>query len=726
VGKDTSTRPEGRKRIGDMLVDDGIMTLAQLGDALKAQKEREDHPRLGRLVIELGYVSEHAVARAIARQLGLSTVDLTERSPDSDALQTIPRRVAERHDLLPLEVRSSDDLLVVAMSDPTDVLALDDVRARTGLRHIEVLVATSSALENALQRAYDADSAAARLVERLGGTDVDVESLDDNDVDVGADTEVDEPVIALVNALLADAVRSRTSDVHVEPERHGVRVRYRVDGLLREVQTIPRRMGPAVTSRLKIMSSLDISERRRPQDGRAMIRVGPAEVDLRVSTMPTMHGETVVLRLLRKGSERLSIDLLGLDDAQRSIYVDALHQPQGLIVLTGPTGSGKTTSLYAGIGEVVDPELNIVTLEDPVEYEFEGVNQSQMNPKVGLTFATGLRTVLRQDPDVVMVGEIRDNETSQLAVEASFTGHLVLSTLHTNDAPSTVARMVELGVERFLLATSLLLVVAQRLGRRICDECRTVAPPPDDRLLGHLGLDRAAIEGITFEHGTGCNVCDDTGYVGRIGFYEMLRLTPRMRQLISDGGNELQIGALARAEGMKSLRQDGITKAVDGVTTLEEVVRITPDDQFRSDRRAVTRDDEGPEALAVRVGAVMQPRALLVGDADALLALDAAVPEGWRRSSAADLEEAVARAEADSPDVIVLTEQVNGSTGIEVARRLRAVVDKDVHLVLRTLTQADDHVRAEAAAVGIDDVVSGGDDDLDGLRQLLDTVLPTG
>lgn len=719
---------EERKRIGDILVADGILTPDQLDEALEKQREDPNSARLGTVVLELGMVSEHAVARALARQLRLPMVDLVERTPSPEAIEVVPRRLAERHDLLPLDVDPDEGILTVAMSDPTDVFALDDLRTSTGLRHVRVQVATESALDMATKRAYDADSAASKVVERLGGDDVEVEDLSDIDLDVTADaTEsgAEEPVIQLVNALLADAVRSRASDVHVEPERLGVRVRYRIDGMLREVQDIPRRLGPAVTSRLKIMSSLDIAERRRPQDGRAMIRVAGQEVDLRVSTMPTMYGETIVLRLLRKGAERLDIDDLGFDAEQEELYLNSISRSQGLVVLTGPTGSGKTTSLYAGLGEIVDPEINIVTLEDPVEYQVSGVNQTQVNPRVGLTFASGLRTILRQDPDVVMVGEVRDTETAQLAVEASFTGHLVLSTLHTNDAPSTVARMVELGVERFLLATTLLLVVAQRLGRRICEQCAAPAPAPEDRVLEQLGLERSALEDHELMHGEGCSMCSETGYLGRIGFYEMLRMTPRMRQLVSDGGNELQIGALARAQGMRSLREDAIAKALAGVTTLDEVLRTTPEDQMRSDQVAAwqggDRDGDGDTAVVDGDEAVIQPRALVLAEKDEADKFVAALPEGWRSTIVDDVESAIEQAASDRPDA-VLVGHASVPEPLSAANRLRAVVDRDVLLLLCSSEELADGEREEATLAGVDDVVIADEEGT--LGQLLTAILP--
>ncbi len=346
---------------------------------------------------------------------------------------------------------------------------------------------------------------------------------------------------------------------------------------------VPKHIGPSLISRLKIMSSLDIAERRRPQDGRAMIRVEGQEVDLRVSSMPTMYGETIVMRLLRKGAQRLTIDDLGVSPDARAMFEGALERPQGLIVITGPTGSGKTTTLYAGLSILADPVRNVLTLEDPIEYQLEGINQTQVNPKIDLTFARGLRTVLRQDPDVVMVGEIRDRETAELAMEASFTGHLVLSTLHTNDAPSTIVRLVDLGVERFLIASSLIMVAAQRLARTLCPHCK-VPGEPDERAARRLGLVPEDFEGVTVYTAVGCQVCEKSGFLGRTALLEVLPVTPEMREAITEGGSESAIGRLARSQGMRTLREDGIAKVMAGITTLDEILRVTPEESVKTTR----------------------------------------------------------------------------------------------------------------------------------------------
>ena len=552
-----------RRRLGDLLVDAGVLTRAEVEESLALGAPGE---RLGATLLRLGRVDEAQIAEAVASQLGLPRVDLDEERVQPDAIERLPARIALRHGVLPL--RLLGDTLVLATADPSDVVALDDVRLAAGVRHVQTVVATATALDAARRRAYRTDV----THELLEGLDEQTEEESELD----EDPNDDQPIIRLVDTLLAEAVESRASDVHVEPAADGLNVRFRVDGLLREAMRIPRGFARQVVSRLKIMGRMDIAERRLPQDGRAVVRVEGQEVDLRVSSMPTMHGETIVLRLLPKGGDRVTFDQLGLPEVARNRLLDALQRPQGLVLLTGPTGSGKTSTLYAGLAAAADPTRNVLTLEDPVEVQLPGVNQTQIEPKIGLTFARGLRHVLRQDPDVVLVGEIRDQETAQLAVEASFTGHLVLATLHTNDATSAVARLVDLGADRFLIASSLLLVVAQRLARRVCPRC-AVPDEPEPELLHRLGLDPAGLSEAQLRRGAGCSACEQTGTLGRTALAEVLPVTPRLRELILEGATETVLTRQARAEGLQALREDAVERALQGTITLEEALRITPE-----------------------------------------------------------------------------------------------------------------------------------------------------
>ncbi|MCA1784285.1 MAG: Flp pilus assembly complex ATPase component TadA [Intrasporangiaceae bacterium] len=564
--------PRRRRRIGEVLLEAGIISESDLMNGLKDSFPGE---RLGHALIRLGIVDEGSIADAIASQLGLQRIDLTTERPTEEAIDRVPSKLAARHEVVP--VRLDGDVLVLATADPSDVAAMDDVRLTARARKVVPVIATESAIEEARRRAYRTDAARGMMHDLEEQEEAPAEDDDLHD-DLDADAQ---PVIKLVGTLLADAVVARASDIHIEPDRDGLAVRIRVDGMLKDRGHVPRSMSGQVVSRLKIMSRLDIAERRLPQDGRATVKVDDQEVDLRVSTMPTMHGETVVLRLLPKGAERVPISGLGLTDHAQAQFLGALERPQGLVLVTGPTGSGKTTTLYAGLEAVTDPTRNVITLEDPVEGELKGVNQTQIEPKIGFTFARGLRHVLRQDPDVVLVGEIRDHETASLAVEASFTGHLVLATLHTNNAPSSIARLVDLGADRFLVASSLLLVVAQRLARRLCPRC-TEPEDPDEELLERAGLDAAkrrstSFRDATFRTAPGCAYCDHTGAVGRIAISEILPMISEMRDLIIEGAAEGAMTKLAAAGGMVSLREDAVARAMQGDISLHEAVRVTPD-----------------------------------------------------------------------------------------------------------------------------------------------------
>lgn len=742
------TEDQTRRRIGEILVEAGVISKSQLIEALEAQRGDGRRARLGSVIVSLALATEDDIAHALATQLGYETIDLTAEGPEPAALQRVPRKLAERHQVLPLRIEDRD-VLVVAMSDPTNVVALDDIRLTSAMRAVRPVVAPESELVDAIRRAFGTDQAAMDIVDSLGGHD-DVEAIDETnleDLSAVSATAGAQPIVRLANAILADAVRGRASDIHIEPERDGVRVRYRIDGLLREKMDIPRGLGPALLSRIKITANLDIAERRLPQDGRSVIRVEGTEVDLRVSTMPTLHGETIVLRLLRKGEERLSIDDLGLVSDSRELFEAALARPQGLILLTGPTGSGKTTTLYAGLTELTDPVRNVITLEDPIEYQLQGVNQTQVNPKIGLTFARGLRTVLRQDPDVVMVGEIRDQETAVLAMEASFTGHLVLSTLHTNNAPSTIVRLHDLGVERFMIASSVILVIAQRLLRVVCDHCKTPYEP-DERTLRHLGLDRAELSGRTLMRGAGCQLCDGSGYRGRLGVYEMLPVNTRLRDLIVEEGTETAIVEYARDRGQRTLRQDALLKAYSGLTTLEEVLRITPEDQQvggggssgdqpapgqlpgeltvtvardlgtkaepgstagpeASDTAASARAGESSPAPRKRPPAGTKRTVLVVDDDPSLRELvTTLLMDDHVVLQAEDGESAVTLAMSEKPDAMVLDYRLPDIDGIEVTRQLRADETTSGIAVLMLTGVADPEVEVEGLLAGVDDYLT--------------------
>ena len=560
-----------RRRIGEVLVSQGLLTEDQVQAALAEQRSAppgQNRKRLGQVVIDLGLATERQVAEALAEALGLPLVDLGRTMAVPEAVKLLPRAVAERSGLLIME--RNGNRITVATADPTNVVALDDVKLYTGATELNVLVATDSQVRDHLARSWS-------LSEDSSDVHTLFEDIDESPAELeesSASAVESAPIVRLVDVVLADAVRARASDVHVEPQAGELRIRYRVDGLLRDVMTVPRNATAATVSRIKIVSGLDIAERRRPQDGRAKLNVDGMVVEARVSTLPTLHGEKVVIRLLPRADNVPMLGRTGLTAPQLELINNALVQSQGLVLITGPTGSGKTNTLYAGIQQVSTPDRNIVTLEDPVEIQVPGITQVQVSEKQGLTFARGLRSVLRQDPDIVLVGEVRDAETAELALKASLTGHLVLTTLHTNDAVAAVTRLVDMGVEPFLVASSLTLVVAQRLVRRPCEAC--AAPyVPSPRTLALLGLTEKDLADARPLRGKGCAECAGTGYRGRMGVFEVLPVTAQLRQVLLTTPTEAAIGAAARANGMLTLRASALAAAHRGETTYEEVLRAT-------------------------------------------------------------------------------------------------------------------------------------------------------
>jgi type IV pilus assembly protein PilB len=559
----------GRRRIGEVLVASGLLTEEQLAAALNKQRDvlpGQSRPRLGTVVIEMGHATEAQVAEALAVALGLELVDLARTMVVPEHVRLLPRQVAERSNVLVLAKEGTR--LKVATSDPTNVVALDDVKLYTRATDIEVVVATESQVREQLGRAWSLseDADVSTLFENL--------DEEESNEDLAQGSTDSAPIVRLVDVILADAVRARASDVHVEPQAGELRIRYRVDGLLRDVMTVPRNATAAAVSRIKIVSGLDIAERRRPQDGRAKLTVDGATIEARISTLPTLHGEKVVIRLLPRAENVPLLHKTGLTPSQLEMLGSALIQSQGLVLITGPTGSGKTNTLYAAIQQVSTPDRNIVTLEDPVEVQVAGITQVQVHERSGMTFARGLRSVLRQDPDIVLVGEVRDPETAELALQASLTGHLVLTTLHTNDAVSAVTRLVDMGVEPFLVASSLTLVVAQRLVRRPCASC-AAEYLPSPRTLALLGLTDEDLVGATPTRGKGCSECGGTGYRGRTGIFEVLPVTAALRKVLLTTPTEAAIGAAAREHGMTTLRASALAAAHRGETTYEEVLRAT-------------------------------------------------------------------------------------------------------------------------------------------------------
>ena len=559
-------------RLGELLVRNQLISDNQLANAISEQKK--DGIRLGAALVKLGYVQEHDLASFLSKHYGVPSIDLSQFDIDPAVVELVPSEVAQKYQLVP--INRAGATLIVAMADPSNIFAIDDIKFMTGF-NVEVVVAAEAAIKDAIDKFYDQSSTMADALEGLEDLDdlelVDGDSLED--INEMARESEDAPVVKLVNLILTDAIKKKASDIHIEPYEHSFRVRYRIDGVLYEVMKPPKKLKNAITSRVKIMATLDIAERRLPQDGRIKIKMSRnQEMDYRVSCLPTLFGEKIVLRLLDKSSLQLDMTKLGYEEEALAWFKKEIHKPFGMVLVTGPTGSGKTVSLYSALSELNKVSENISTAEDPVEFNFAGINQVQMHEDIGLNFATALRAFLRQDPDIIMIGEIRDFETAEIGVKAALTGHMVLSTLHTNDAPSTINRLLNMGIEPFLVASAVNLISAQRLGRRVCSECKQPEKHTTEALLS-AGIPEAKIGKFTTFKGRGCSVCNDTGYKGRIGVYQVMPMFEDIKEMVLSGANTAEIKQESMRLGVKTMRQSALTKLEEGVTTLEEVLRTT-------------------------------------------------------------------------------------------------------------------------------------------------------
>ena len=557
--------------LAQRLVNDGLL---QEADARKAQEraERKKTPLVSLLVSE-GVVDGALVAGIAAEEFGVPLFDINAIEVETDVVKLVDEKLVRKHHALPLFKRGNR--LFVAVSDPTNLAALDEIKFHVGA-NTEAILVEEDKLKEAIDKAMDASDTS---LSDLGGDadldDLDISSDEDSDDDSGVDTDVDDaPVVRFVNKILLDAINTGASDVHFEPYEKTYRVRYRRDGVLKEIATPPVALNRRIAARLKVLSRLDISERRVPQDGRMKMRLSKTRaIDFRVNTCPTLFGEKIVLRILDPTSAQLGIDALGYEEDQKQLYLDALAQPQGMILVTGPTGSGKTVSLYTGLNILNTEDRNISTAEDPAEINLPGVNQVNVDNKVGLTFASALKAFLRQDPDIIMVGEIRDIETAEIAIKAAQTGHLVLSTLHTNDAPQTLSRMINMGVAPFNIASSVTLIIAQRLARRLCKNCKKPVDIPRQALLEE-GFTEEDLPGLKIYKPVGCDQCD-MGYKGRVGIYQVMPISEEMARIIMAEGNAIQLADQAQKEGIRDLRQSGLLKVKQGLTSLEEINRVT-------------------------------------------------------------------------------------------------------------------------------------------------------
>jgi type IV pilus assembly protein PilB len=565
------------RRLGDLLVREGLINPEQLQRALADQKGNNE--KLGSILVRLSIINEDQLIDFLSKQYGIPSITLTQLDVDVEVVKLVPGQIARKYEVLP--IKRTGNQLTLAMADPTNVFAVDDVGFMTNLQVVPV-VASQGAIRKAIDRLYEAQTGGiAEVLSEMDLTVGDVEVVEGED-EQWAKADIFElkesadeaPVVRLVNMILVDAIRRGASDIHLEPYEKVFRVRFRIDGVLHEIMTPPKRLEAALTSRAKIMANLDIAERRLPQDGRIKLRYSQREIDFRVSTLPTIFGEKTVMRILDKDALQLDLTLLGFDPWSLEQFTRAIHQPYGMILITGPTGSGKTTTLYSAIHTINSPDVNIMTAEDPVEYNLKGVNQVQINEGIGRTFAAALRSFLRQDPDIILVGETRDLETAQIGIRAALTGHLVLTTLHTNDCPSTVARLLDMGIPPFLVSSALTLILAQRLGRKICKECKQPYDADEDTLVpyGHVpqGLGR-----VQFFKGKGCHTCSFTGMKGRVAIYEVMPISEELRDLMLRNAPTADIRDMALSQGMKTLRQNALQKVLEGVTTIEEVLRVT-------------------------------------------------------------------------------------------------------------------------------------------------------
>jgi type IV pilus assembly protein PilB len=566
-----ATAAAGGDRLGEILLREGLVTREQLAQALTEQKNTKH--RLGYVLVKLGLVQELEITKVLARQYRMPAVDLTRFEVDPKIIKLVPAEMATKSIVLPL--KREGRTLTVAMADPTDHGLLEDLKFITRFDLFPV-IAGEYTLRNLIEKHYESsDQQLASLLKDMEESAEDVEVVEEQEDEAATQAQIDDaPVVKLINGLLTDAVKRGASDIHIEPFEHEIRVRYRIDGALLEIMKPPLKMKAALTSRVKILSQLNIAERRVPQDGRLKLKMGVRVIDFRVSTLPVLFGEKIVLRILDKGNLTLDLTKFGFEEKAERDLMKSILNPYGMVLVTGPTGSGKTTTLYSALSRINTPEVNIMTAEDPVEYNLMGINQVLVRTEIGLSFAAALKAFLRQDPNIIMIGEIRDLETGGIAIKAALTGHLVLSTLHTNDAPSTITRMIDMGIEAFNVASAVNLVVAQRLVRRICKECKGEHKYTDVELAA-LGTDLETLRSIKFMKGTGCDTCSGTGYKGRAGLYEVMALSPELRRMILRGASVAEIQTQAVADGMLTLRMDGMKKIERGVTTLEEVVKET-------------------------------------------------------------------------------------------------------------------------------------------------------
>jgi type IV pilus assembly protein PilB len=711
----TKVKSGRRKKLGECLVEAGLIDDKTLANALEIQKAQGK--KIGQVLIDMGVADDGMIAKALAGQLNISLLRLDKILIPGKIISLVPPELAENHLLIP--IKETKKGLLVAMANPLDFYAVDDLRFITRMA-IDIAVAPERDILEAIERYYpkrdlkrSLDSGPSsdegiEIVQRSESEDEDITDIQDL-----LNLTERPPVVRFTNTILADAIKLKASDVHIEPQKESVIIRYRIDGIMREIMKTDRHIHASLVSRIKIISNMDISIRRKPQDGKAQVKYGGNTFDLRVSTIPTSYGEKVTVRILNPATAGIGLEDLGFSPKALEDFANAISIPQGIILVTGPTGSGKSSTLYACLNRLNSPEVNIITVEDPVEFDIDGINQVQINPSAGITFAAGLRSILRQDPDIVMVGEIRDNETASTACQAAQTGHLVLSTLHTNDAPSAVTRLLDLGIEAFLISSSLIAVVGQRLVRGICQECK-VPEPLSPQILKRLPSYILREKEATFWKGAGCEACQYTGYSGRLGLFEIFVLTPSLREVITPNVSSVTLKKVAEEEGFQSMPMDGIRKALQGLTTIEEVFRVAPPEVAEvhkgqlvetSVAEEIGPEESLPEVPMPSIGAV-RPRKILVADDNQIILkilCNILESEGYLVITVENGLDALKLAIREKPDLIVTDYLMPKMDGMILIKKLRSqLATRYIPIIMLTAKDQEDS-EVEVIDAGADD-----------------------
>jgi len=711
-------KSSARKRLGEILVTAGLIDEKTLAKALELQKMHKK--KLGRILIDMGVADDQTIARTLAEQLKIPVIRLNKIDIPKEIISLIPSELAENHLVLP--IKETEGGLLIAMANPLDLYALDDLRFFTQKR-IHIAIAPEGEILKAIEKYYpkkdlekDLNSGAPidegiEIIQKK-----DKEEKDLTDVQDILDLTERPPVVRFTNAIIADAVKMKASDIHIEPQKDAVIIRYRVDGIMKEIMKADRHIHASIVSRIKVVSNMDISIRRKPQDGKTQIKYGGKVYDLRVSTIPATYGENVTIRILNPDTAKIKIEDLGISGKSMDAFSDCLSKPQGIILVTGPTGSGKSSTLYACLNRLNTPSVNIITVEDPVEFDVRGINQVQINHSAGITFAAGLRSILRQDPDIVMVGEIRDHETATIACQAAQTGHLVLSTLHTNDAPSTITRLEDLGIEPFLISSSLLAVIGQRLVRKICPGCKVpnpIGPQAMKRLMPLIGQKKD----VSFWKGAGCEACNYSGYSGRMGLFEVLVITPALRDAISSKATLDGIRKIAVGEGFQTMSVDGIVKAIQGLTTIEEIFRVAPPETLKTSEENIVQpvpqekamaDEDLTKEMSSSLTVARPSRVLVADDNEMMIKVLSNIleSEGYVVSSAGDGLEAYKLAIQEKPDIIVTDFIMPVMDGVALIKKLRSqLATRYIPIIMLTAKDEEDS-EVEGINAGADDYLT--------------------